>query len=116
MPGQKLRPDPKGRRKPLARKTRIAPRSKRAEAAGRAYTEAARRFICFKRIEQARCPVFPQKKVTEVHHKSGRLGALLLDQTHWVAVSSEGHRWIHAHPELARKAGLLAPLGEWRRL
>jgi len=42
---------------------------------------------------------------TEVHHKAGRVGKLLLDRKNFLAVSRTGHIWIHEHPELAYKYG-----------
>lgn len=44
---------------------------------------------------------------TEIHHKKGRAGWLLVDIRYWVQVSKECHRWIHDHPEEATKLGLL---------
>ena len=44
---------------------------------------------------------------TEVHHTNGREGERLNDQEYWLAVSREGHQWIHANPELAREQGWL---------
>lgn len=34
---------------------------------------------------------------TEIHHKRGRLGKLLYDKTYFMAVSRQGHEWIHAN-------------------
>lgn len=43
----------------------------------------------------------------EVHHKNGRFGERLLDQTFWMAVCKVCHREIHANPEWAREQGYL---------
>lgn len=48
-----------------------------------------------------------KKEVTEVHHKAGRVGKLLLYVPYWLPVSREGHRWIHDNPKEAYKAGFL---------
>jgi hypothetical protein len=53
------------------------------------------------------CPVYPKKRTTEVHHMNGRTGDRLLDQEYWLAVSREGHQWIHLNPEEAREKGWL---------
>jgi hypothetical protein len=37
------------------------------------------------------------KPATEVHHKAGRVGAMLLNANYFLAVSREGHNWIHEH-------------------
>jgi hypothetical protein len=44
---------------------------------------------------------------TEVHHKNKRHGARLNDEAQWMAVSRQGHAWIHAHPAEARELGWL---------
>jgi len=51
---------------------------------------------------------FRRERATEIHHKRGRIGKMLLDERFWVAVSRTSHNWIHAHPTEARKLGLLA--------
>lgn len=52
----------------------------------------------------------------EIHHTHGREGLLLFDVRHWRVVCRKCHQWIHAHPEEARKFGLLAQEGEWNKL
>lgn len=49
----------------------------------------------------------PPPYSTEIHHRLRRSGERLLDEKEWLAVSREGHRWIHQHPSEARKLGLL---------
>lgn len=44
---------------------------------------------------------------TEVHHKNKRRGADLLDQTHWLAVSTPYHRQIEENKAWARAQGYL---------
>jgi hypothetical protein len=51
--------------------------------------------------------------VDQVHHKRGRLGPLLIDERHWLAVSQKGHDLIHANPVLARAHGWLCAPGQW---
>lgn len=48
-----------------------------------------------------------QIRTSEVHHKAGRKGKLLLYVPYWLAVSSIGHKWIHANPEKAYKLKFL---------
>jgi len=52
-------------------------------------------------------------QASEVHHKAGRAGSLLLDQSHWLAVCPQCHRRIHDHPKEAIARGNLDPSG-WR--
>lgn len=44
---------------------------------------------------------------TEIHHKAGRIGPLLNDQSFWMAVSRKGHLWIHDNPQKAYELGYL---------
>jgi hypothetical protein len=56
-----------------------------------------------RRVPVARCP----------HHVRGRLGDLLFDTRFFLAVSEEGHAWIHRNVAQARKHGWYAQPGEW---
>lgn len=61
-----------------------------------------------------------QTKATELHHSRGRIGTLLADQRFFIPVSKRGHRWIHDHPDSARRLAwngtpVLAALGDWGR-
>jgi len=42
------------------------------------------------------CPV-TKDPATEIHHKNGRRGKLLLDESGWIGVSAAGHKWIHSY-------------------
>lgn len=42
---------------------------------------------------------------TEVHHKAGRVGGLLLDESKWAAVCAGCHRYITEHPAEAVDRG-----------
>lgn len=55
------------------------------------------------------CPIYPELKVVDVHHKCGRSGDLLLDTRFWLAVSRKGHIWIELHPKEAREKGYSLP-------
>lgn len=46
-------------------------------------------------------------KTTEVHHKAGRIGELLLASEYWLAVSRKGHNFIHDNPEFSYSKGWL---------
>lgn len=43
----------------------------------------------------------------DIHHKAGRTGWRLNDESQWLAVSREAHEWIHANPSEARRRGWL---------
>lgn len=43
----------------------------------------------------------------QVHHKAKRRGAMLLDESQWMAVSEEGHKAIERDKAAARRKGYL---------
>lgn len=42
---------------------------------------------------------------TDVHHRKGRMGDLLVDATYFLAVCRECHKWIEENPIEAKNAG-----------
>ena len=42
---------------------------------------------------------------SQVHHRLGRLGDLLLDQKYWLAVDSVCHEWIEKFPAKSKELG-----------
>lgn len=44
-------------------------------------------------------------EATEIHHKKGRIGNLLQDDTNFLAVCRNCHRWIEEHPKEAKELG-----------
>jgi hypothetical protein len=65
-----------------------------------AYAERRRAFL-----HNKRCAVFPVLKATEIHHKAGRIGKMLLNEKYWLAVSRKGHVEIEMNPAWAEKMG-----------
>lgn len=43
---------------------------------------------------------------TEVHHKRGRVGPLLLDTAHWLPLCHDHHAWTTEHPAMAVEMGM----------
>jgi len=66
-------------------------------------------------LRNARCAKCGSNRYLCVHHKRGRLGKLLTETKHWVALCFDCHRWVHDNPEWARKSGLLAEKGCWNK-
>jgi hypothetical protein len=54
--------------------------------------------------ENQKCPI-TGKQTTDIHHKKGRIGDLLLDTTYWVALSREGHKFVEENPIWAKENG-----------
>jgi hypothetical protein len=97
----------------------------------RQYREDARAFVHELQDSGAKCPVWlaiPEVrnarrygwavsgKITECHHKFGRLGPLLNWKPGWLGVSKLGHRWIHQNIARARLHGWIAERGDWNNL
>lgn len=79
---------------------KIKPRSKKMQDNMVLYGKLRKQFL----KEHPVCPITGEK-TTDVHHKKGRLGKLLLDQRFWLAVSRKGHKWIEENPLEAKKLG-----------
>jgi len=77
--------------------------------ARRLYNKMAREYL----LQNPQCAVFKNKPASEVHHRRGRLGTLLIDQRFWLAVSKEGHYLIHHHPVEAQKRKFICERGQW---
>lgn len=68
----------------------------------------ALRKVFLEKPENRTCPITGQP-TTEVHHKySGKdRGKYYLDVSTWMAISRDGHNWIHDNPKEAREKGYL---------
>lgn len=111
------------RKTPLKRSAKPMRRASTALAARRRQYSKQRK-VFLNRPENQWCPVAaagltghvwlssgrPRLEIqtTDVHHRKGRDGKLLLDERYWLAVSRAGHEFIHANPNEARKHGWLA--------
>ena len=107
---KKLMPE----RKPRKLRRRSIAMSKRMKE----YAKLKEQFL----QDNPQCQVFPWicecnqfRPATQIHHIRGRAGSLLLDTRFWMAVSQEGHEFIHKNPELARKHGYLCAKGQWNK-
>lgn len=115
-------------RETKAKPQRIRSVSKRHSALHAQYVKEAGAFVAAERKAGKTCPVVRavpslrngvkyghliSAKLTEVHHMAGRAGALLTFKPMWLAVSKQGHRWIHSNIEEARKMGFICGQGLW---
>ena len=109
---------------------RIRPMSKKRQATSKEYREKAAAFVAAAIARGETCPVVAAiedlresiryghpccNRPNEVHHTRGRAGSLLLDERYWLALSKQGHRFVHEHPEVARENGWLCAAGDWGR-
>lgn len=91
------------RRTPLRR---VSPKRAREN---REYAKVRARYM----EEHPICEACHDRPSTELHHKRGRIGALLADVRFFMAVDTGCHRFITEHPARAREAGWTSPPGEW---
>jgi hypothetical protein len=103
---------------PKKRQRRIPRVSARRAARLGEYAHAKRLFLA--ELRNWYCPVMLHLMrrgvpTTDIHHKRGRIGALLMDQRYWLAVSRRGHTWIHDNPDAARSLGWLCERGDWNK-
>lgn len=58
--------------------------------------------------EHFRCqfPAGCTQTFTELHHRAGRRGAMLLDQSRWSALCHAHHSWVTEHPAAAVEMGI----------
>ena len=91
--------------KPTAKSKPIAPRSQKRSKEERLYSANRVLFLQENPMCQAHLPGICTKYSTDVHHKMGRIGELLLMIIHWLAVCRACHDWIENHPEEAREKG-----------
>lgn len=82
----------------------LRPVSKKRAAQNRTYSALRRDFLA----AWPRCQ-FPNgcdRPATDVHHKRGRVGDLLLDVTHWAALCRPHHRHVTEQPAESFASGI----------
>lgn len=84
----------------------IAKMSKKLSAKRVTYRKLRLEFL--EKPENMFCAVYPHLRATQIHHPFGRLGDHLNATEEWIAVSQEGHEWIHANVALAMERGFSA--------
>ena len=87
---------------------RIKPISDKRKKQNQAYLLARKVFLMEDKNKY--CPVMEKVfgrsiLTTEIHHTNGRENDRLNDRNYWLAVSSEGHKFIHANPTIAYQEG-----------
>jgi hypothetical protein len=82
----------------------MRPATPKRAAQNRLYAKLRREFLA----SRPRCehPNNCQSAATEVHHRKGRVGALLLDETHWSALCHDCHVHVTEHPREAIALGI----------
>jgi ribosomal protein S27AE len=91
--------------KPTYKAKPIAPRSQKRAIQEREYSTKRKAFLDKHPMCQAHLPQICTTVSTDVHHMKGRIGNLLLDETHWLSVCRGCHYWIEMRPEAAKELG-----------
>lgn len=80
-------------------------RSRKRQRQDTEYSKVRRSFLSRNPVCKARVPGVCTTRSTDVHHKQGRTGTLLLDEEHFLSTCRSCHNWIEAHPEEAKDLG-----------
>jgi len=91
--------------KPTAKAKPIPARSQKRSKEERLYSGKRVIFLQENPMCQAHLPGICTKHATEVHHKKGRIGELLLNILFWLGVCHACHEWIENNREEAMEKG-----------
>jgi hypothetical protein len=91
--------------KPTAKKKPIPPRSQKRSKEERLYSGKRIIFLQEHPLCEAHLSGICTKYSTECHHKRGRIGDDLLDETLWLALCHNCHEYIENHREFAMEKG-----------
>lgn len=99
----------------------ISPISDRRAQALQDYEKVKRGFLRQRRDKNdgvtlyqcEKCKAWFPKHRSTIHHKRGRIGALLNDTRHWALLCIGCHIWVTNNPDEARELGLLCEKGLW---
>jgi len=86
--------------KPTAKKP-LSPRSSKQQKLEALYSILRTKYLQHHPYCEAHLPGC-QINASDIHHKKGRTGDLMLDDTEFLAVCRTCHGWIETHPEEAK--------------
>lgn len=84
---------------------RISPRSPKRVKEDALYSVKRKQYLSINPLCHAHISGICTQQATDVHHKQGRIGDLLLDETRWLAVCRACHTWIEEHSQESRELG-----------
>jgi 5-methylcytosine-specific restriction endonuclease McrA len=87
------------------RRTRLKPVSKKRAKQNVEYLRLRDRFLYQNPFCMAKVPGTCGHWSVELHHMVGRVGEMLLNEEHIMAICSSCHRWIHDNPKEAKEKG-----------
>lgn len=83
----------------------LSPKSSKKEKLDAAYTILRQSYLKNHPMCEARLPGC-NLSASDIHHKHGRVGELYLDDTEYIALCRNCHRWIHDNPAKAKELNL----------
>lgn len=83
----------------------IAPRSQKRAIQEKEYSVRRRVFLQNHSMCEAHIQGICKGQSTEVHHKKGRVGDDLLDETHWLALCHSCHEYVENNRAFAMEQG-----------
>lgn len=92
-------------KKPTTKAKPIAPRSQKRSKEERLYSAKRVLFLLDFPMCQANIQGVCKGQATEVHHKKGRIGNDLLDETNWLALCHNCHEYVENNREFAMEKG-----------
>jgi hypothetical protein len=92
-------------KKPTSVQKRIHSRSSKRAKQEKEYSVKRREFLEKHSMCQAHIPGICTQMSTDIHHKCGRVGDLLLDIQYWLAACRSCHTWIENNPAKAKELG-----------
>ncbi len=92
-------------KKPTTKAKPIAPRSQKRSKEERLYSAKRVLFLSEFPMCQANIQGVCKGQATEVHHKKGRIGNDLLDETNWLALCHNCHEYVENNREFAMEKG-----------
>jgi len=92
-------------KKPTIKAKPIAPRSQKRSKEERLYSAKRVLFLSEFPMCQANIQGVCKGQATEVHHKKGRIGNDLLDETNWLALCHNCHEYVENNREFAMEKG-----------
>lgn len=92
-------------KKPTTKAKPIAPRSQKRSKEEKLYSAKRVLFLLDFPMCQANIQGVCKGQATEVHHKKGRIGNDLLDETNWLALCHNCHEYVENNREFAMEKG-----------
>lgn len=92
--------------KPTVRQKKLSPRSPKRNLQEAEYSVKRKQFLNNNPMCQVHLSNICTQYANQVHHKKGRIGDLLNDDTFWLAICGACHSWVELNPIEAKELNL----------